>query len=132
MPWEYSQWTYWSFQESRFFQNNPRGNISASDHAAEVHDNLLVDNYSGEESTNNDLKACGTLKYNRYAEGIHMIVDPTLVPILEYIPENYYQVFTLTTHQLLYVYSQLMHMVPLQTLYPSTTRPHIHQIAIPS
>ena len=81
---------------------------------------------------NNNLKPCGTLKYNRHAEGIHMIVDSTLVPISEYVPENYYQVFTLATHQLLYVYSQLMHMVSLQTLYPSTNRPHIHQVAIPS
>ena len=54
--------------------------------------------------------------YGRYAAVIQMIVYPTLVLIPESSLEMYYQLFTLTTYQLLYVHGQLIHMDPLQTL----------------
>ena len=39
---------------------NPHGDSSASYHEAGVQDNLLADNYSGEEAIGNTLKVCGT------------------------------------------------------------------------
>ena len=64
---------------------NPHGTSPVLDHATGVHDNLLTDDYYGEEAISNHLKACGTPKGNQHAAGIQIIVDPTLVPVLEYV-----------------------------------------------
>ena len=63
--------------------DNSHGNSSASDHVTGIHDNSLADNYYGEEAIGNNLKVYVTKECNHHAAGIHTILDPNLVSILE-------------------------------------------------